>query len=59
MPAIVALWSTLPRYRLLSRFFRLPVLRQASVLLYDHLLSPSLARWADRRARRASSMRHA
>ena len=59
MPAIVALWSILPRYRLLSRFFRLPVLRQASVLLYDHLVSPSLARWASSRTRRAGSMRHA
>jgi uncharacterized protein (TIGR01777 family) len=46
MPALIALWSTLPRYRLLSRFFSLPVLRQASVLLYDHLVSPTLARWA-------------
>jgi predicted DCC family thiol-disulfide oxidoreductase YuxK len=59
MPALVALWSTLPRYRLLSRLFNLPVLRQASVLLYDHLVSPNLARWAERRARRASLMRHA
>jgi uncharacterized protein (TIGR01777 family) len=59
MPALVALWSTLPRYRLLSRFFNLPVLRQASVMLYDHLVSPNLARWAEKRARRASLMRHA
>jgi predicted DCC family thiol-disulfide oxidoreductase YuxK len=59
MPAIVALWSTLPRYRLLSRLFNLPVVRQASVLLYDHVISPNLARWADRRTRRAGLMRHA
>jgi uncharacterized protein len=59
MPALIALWSTLPGYRLLSRLFTLPVLRQASVLLYDHLVSPNLARWAERRARRASLMRHA
>jgi predicted DCC family thiol-disulfide oxidoreductase YuxK len=59
MPALVALWSTLPRYRLLSRLFNLPVLRQASVMLYDHLVSPNLARWAEKRARRASLMRHA
>jgi uncharacterized protein len=59
MPAIVALWSTLPRYHLLSRFFSLPVLRQASVLLYDHVVSPGLAHWASRRIRRAAPMRHA
>jgi uncharacterized protein len=59
MPALVALWSTLPRYRLLSRLFNMPVIRQASVLLYDHLVSPNLARWAERRARRATLIRHA
>lgn len=59
MPAMVALWSILPRYRLLSRLFSLPVLRQASVLLYDHVVSPSLARWANRRNPRAGPMRRA
>jgi uncharacterized protein len=46
MPAIIALWETMPRYRLLARVCNLPPLRRASVLLYDHLISPGLAHWA-------------
>ncbi len=50
MPAIVALWDKVPGYRVLSRVFNWPVLRPISVLLYDHLIAPTLAFWASRRA---------
>jgi predicted DCC family thiol-disulfide oxidoreductase YuxK len=51
MPAIVALWAQMPGYQWAGRLFNLPVIRQATELLYDHLISPSLALWARSRAR--------
>jgi uncharacterized protein (TIGR01777 family) len=51
MPALIALWASLPRYRALARLLSLPVLHQGAVLLYDHVISPTLARWANRRMR--------
>lgn len=53
MPAIIALWSRMPGYVWLSRVFRLPLLRPASVVLYDHVIAPSLALWARTRRRRS------
>ena len=50
MPAIIALWWRMPGYVWLARTFSLPLLRQASVVLYDYVISPSLARWARARA---------
>jgi len=50
MPAIVAIWASLPRYQLLSMLCSLPLLRPISVLLYDHIVAPTLAFWARRRA---------
>lgn len=55
MPAIVAIWASLPRYRLLSRLSNLPVLRPLTVALYDHVISPGLAFLARRRS--SQSMR--
>jgi len=52
MPAIVALWARMPGYEWLARLFSLPLLRQASVALYDHAVAPGLAWWAKSRARR-------
>jgi hypothetical protein len=52
MPALVALWSRIPRYRRLAQVLNMPVLRQASILMYDHVIAPSLAFWANRRIRR-------
>jgi uncharacterized protein len=46
MPAIIALWSRMPRYLWLSRLFNLPLIRQAAVVLYNHVVAPSLALWA-------------
>jgi uncharacterized protein len=53
MPAIVALWSQMPGYVWLSRVFSLPLLRPASVAMYDHVIAPSLALWARARMRRS------
>ena len=58
MPAIIALWSRMPRYEWASRLFSLPVIRQATELLYDHLIAPSLALWAKTRARRRTASAH-
>jgi hypothetical protein len=49
IPALIALWSTMPRYRWLSRLVGLPLLRQIAVILYDHVIAPTLAFWASRR----------
>jgi uncharacterized protein len=53
MPAIVALWAQMPRYVWLSRVLSLPLLRPASVAMYDHVIAPSLALWARTRMRRS------
>ena len=50
MPALMALWSTMPRYRWLSRLVGLPLLRSLAVTLYDHAIAPALAFWASRRS---------
>ncbi|HTC54065.1 MAG TPA: TIGR01777 family oxidoreductase [Steroidobacteraceae bacterium] len=49
IPALIALWSSMPRYRWLSRLVGLPLLRPMAVILYDHLVAPTLAFWASRR----------
>jgi len=54
MPAITALWDKVPGYRVLSRVFNWPVLRPLSVLVYDHLVAPTLAFWASRRSATAA-----
>jgi uncharacterized protein (TIGR01777 family) len=58
MPALIHLWSRIPKYRLLADFLTLPVIRPLSALVYDHAIAPSLALWADsRRADREARMR--
>jgi predicted DCC family thiol-disulfide oxidoreductase YuxK len=54
MPAIIALWSRMPRYGWLATTLNLPVLRPATAALYDHVIAPTLTRWARTRARRAA-----
>jgi predicted DCC family thiol-disulfide oxidoreductase YuxK len=46
MPALIALWSRMPGYGRLATTFSLPLLRPASTAIYDHLVAPTLARWA-------------
>jgi predicted DCC family thiol-disulfide oxidoreductase YuxK len=56
MPALIALWSKIPSYRRLARVLNMPVLRQLSALMYDHVIAPSLALWARRRSRHAAML---
>jgi predicted DCC family thiol-disulfide oxidoreductase YuxK len=54
LPALIELWWRLPRYRWLARLTSAPVLKQVSVGLYDHVIAPSLTRWARVRLARQS-----
>jgi uncharacterized protein len=58
MPALVYLWSKLPKYRWVSRVVALPVLDSLSALIYDHIVAPGLAFWATRRLRWQAQARH-
>jgi hypothetical protein len=58
MPALVHLWSRIPRYRWLSRLLALPVLRPFVTLLYDHVVAPSLALWATHHGVSRTPARH-
>jgi predicted DCC family thiol-disulfide oxidoreductase YuxK len=50
IPAFLALWQTMPRWRWLARLVGLP---QAATLLYDHILAPILYRTHLRRQARS------
>jgi len=54
MPAIISLWSRMPRYGWLAKTLNLPVLAPATAVLYDHVVAPTLAHWAKTRAHRTS-----
>jgi uncharacterized protein (TIGR01777 family) len=49
-PALLALWTTMPRHRFLARVLSLPVLRPVCVALYDQAIAPGLAWLARQRA---------
>ena len=55
IPAFIALWREMPRYRWLARIVALPGLRHAAAALYDHALAPAIYGWHVRRRRRKSS----
>lgn len=40
IPAFVALWSEMPRYRWLARVVNVPGIRHFSVFMYDYVLAP-------------------
>jgi len=42
LPAFVALWSEMPRFRWLARLVSLPVLRPVATAVYDRALAPAL-----------------
>lgn len=44
IPAFIALWQQMPRYRWLARVVALPGIRQTAALVYDHVLAPWLYR---------------
>lgn len=54
VPAFLALWQRMPRFRPLARLVALPGLRQLAALVYDHVLAPALYALHRRRVRRAS-----
>jgi predicted DCC family thiol-disulfide oxidoreductase YuxK len=53
LPALIELWSRMPRYRWLARMTSMPVLKPVYVGIYDHLVAPGLAAWARRRLSRS------
>lgn len=55
VPAFLALWRALPRYRWLARLVGLPGIRHAAVVIYDRALAPLLHRRHLARQRRAQS----
>lgn len=57
IPALVQLWSRIPRYRWLARLAGAPVLRHVAAAAYDFLIAPTLAHRARRPASRASLRR--
>ena len=46
LPALIELWSRLPRYRWLAKLTSVPGLNRVSVGIYDHVIAPGLATWA-------------
>ncbi|MGD9293881.1 MAG: DUF393 domain-containing protein [Roseobacter sp.] len=55
IPAFVALWQEMPRYRWLARTVRLPGVFHLACGLYDHALAPAIYRWHLARLRRKSA----
>jgi predicted DCC family thiol-disulfide oxidoreductase YuxK len=51
VPAFIALWSAIPRWRWLARLVALPVIRTIAGLVYDHILAPVLYTLHKRRKR--------
>jgi predicted DCC family thiol-disulfide oxidoreductase YuxK len=52
VPAFIAIWSELPRYRWLARVVTLPGVRHSAEWLYDRVLAPALYRRHLRRTAR-------
>lgn len=55
VPAFLAMWEDMPRFRPLARILSLPGLHLFTVLIYDHLLAPALFAAHRRRMRRQSA----
>jgi len=55
VPAFIALWREMPRYRWLARFVSIPGVMQVAAVIYDRLLAPALYRAHLRRQRRRSA----
>ena len=52
VPAFVVIWQQLPRYQLLAKIVRLPIVYFLSNLVYDFVLAPILYNAHLRRQRR-------
>ena len=49
IPAFIALWQEIPRYRWLARIVSLPGIHRLAVWTYDGILAPALYAWHRRR----------
>jgi predicted DCC family thiol-disulfide oxidoreductase YuxK len=58
MPAIIALWQKMPRYQRLARIASWPLIKPTAVVLYDHLIAPTLFWWARTHSRRRAAAAH-
>jgi len=56
MPAFRVLWAEMPRYSWLARVTGWPVVRPATVFLYDRIVAPIIYRWHLRRQARAAAV---
>lgn len=54
IPAFLALWAEMPRYRLLGRIIGAPGVKTIATLVYDYALAPAIYAWHKQRLRRAS-----
>ncbi len=54
IPAFIALWEEMPRYRKLATFVRLPGVFHLACAMYDHVLAPVIYWTHLRRLRRAA-----
>lgn len=54
IPAFIALWQDMPRYRRLAWLVSLPGIYQISVAAYDWVLAPLIYRWHLARLKRAA-----
>jgi predicted DCC family thiol-disulfide oxidoreductase YuxK len=55
VPAFLALWAALPRWRWLARLVGLPGLRHLAAIVYDRALAPALYAMDVRRRQRAQT----
>lgn len=55
IPAFVALWQDMPRYRWLARFASFPGINWLANKVYDLALAPAIYRWHVRRVRRKTA----
>lgn len=53
VPAFLALWSQMPRYRFMGQILGLPVIRHIAGMAYDRVIAPALYRWHRQRKTRA------
>ena len=51
IPAFIALWSAMPRWRFVARLVALPGIHAVACFVYDHILAPMLYRAHLRRQR--------
>jgi hypothetical protein len=52
--ALLSLWERMPGYRQAARILGVPLLRAMGSALYDHVVAPTLTRWARHRAARVA-----